>query len=113
MYNHFITPIQPRQTSKKKKKGSVVKPVKEESYVDEKITDPQFGICRYSLKDPEGKNQIAEWGEVSRISKCKSIFNVTFKAAQNQIAINCSEVSSIPSVTSTLIVSPSYKAVKE
>jgi len=28
--------------------------VKELSCVDEKITNPQYGICKYSLSDPKG-----------------------------------------------------------
>lgn len=38
------------QTTKRKKR----KMTKDDSYVDERITHPQFGISKFSLKDPLG-----------------------------------------------------------
>lgn len=63
MYDHFI----PTQGKKKKAKMQ-----KEGSYVDEKITHPRFGVCKYSLKDPEGKQQRREWGITSPVLKIQS-----------------------------------------
>jgi len=45
------------QTAKRKKR----KMTKDDSYVDERITHPQFGISKFSLKDPLGTRQMKEW----------------------------------------------------
>ncbi|XP_066913706.1 histone-lysine N-methyltransferase SETDB1-B-like [Clytia hemisphaerica] len=64
LYNHFINPPAAESKASKGKKGRK-KGAKETlvSYVDEKITDPQYGVCNHSLTDPRGEKQFAEWGE--------------------------------------------------
>lgn len=57
LFNHFTKPK--ALNKKKKKRGGGGK--EDTTYVDEKITHPQFGVCKFSLKDPEGSLQRKEW----------------------------------------------------
>lgn len=50
-----------KKKRKKKKEEETEDEESNEVRVDDRVTDPQFGICKYSLQDPNGVQQRVEW----------------------------------------------------